>query len=205
MNVTVGDRTGRIILGLFGNVVPKTVENFKCLVTGEKGTGAAGMPLHINGSRFHRVIPGFMAQGGDITAGNGTGGDSIHGKSFEDENFKLKHDTRGVLAMANAGPNTNNSQFYITFTPTPHLDGKHVVFGKVEAGWSTLMLMEGAGTDSGATTKDVIITDCRLMDLTEDPEATVEELAAEQREKQLAEEFMNELDEKGVQQQAATQ
>lgn len=83
LDVSVGDRSGRIILGLFGNIVPKTVENFKCLVTGEKGNGAAGVPLHLKGSRFHRIIPGFMAQGGDITAGNGSGGDSIYGKSFE--------------------------------------------------------------------------------------------------------------------------
>ncbi|KAF6261539.1 cyclophilin-like domain-containing protein [Scenedesmus sp. NREL 46B-D3] len=142
LDVRVGARMGRLVLGLFGNTVPKTVENFRALVTGEKGSGKAGQPLSLKGSPFHRVIPGFMAQGGDITLGNGTGGESIYGESFPDENFKLRHENRGVVAMANAGPDTNSSQFYITFTPTPHLDGKHVVFGQVESGWSTLMMME---------------------------------------------------------------
>lgn len=101
-----------------------------------------------------------MAQGGDITKGDGTGGESIYGEKFEDENFKLRHDTRGLVAMANAGPNTNNSQFYITFGPTPHLDGKHVVFGKVEAGLDILNRIEAAGSESGEPSVPVVITDC---------------------------------------------
>eukprot|EP00879_Flechtneria_rotunda_P011269 GHRR01011771.1.p1 GENE.GHRR01011771.1~~GHRR01011771.1.p1 ORF type:complete len:328 (+),score=115.83 GHRR01011771.1:407-1390(+) len=210
LDVQVGQRVARLVLGLFGNVVPKTVENFRALVSGEKGIGpVSGKPLHFKGSVFHRIIPGFMAQGGDITLGNGMGGESIYGEMFKDENFKVKHDSRGLLAMANAGPNTNNSQFYITFTPTSHLDGKHVVFGKVEAGWSTLMLMEGAGSDSGAPTSPVTILDCQEVGLDADPEALVEAAAAEQREQKYeaevvaaAEEGSSEADEANVEGQA---
>merc|ERR1712072_858809 len=120
---------GRIIMDLAGET-PNTSENFKCCCTGEKGVGKSGKPLHFRGSTFHRVIPGFMAQGGDFTAGNGTGGESIYGSKFKDENFIHKHEGRGILSMANAGPNTNGSQFFLCFVDTPHLDGAHVVFGK---------------------------------------------------------------------------
>uniref|UniRef100_A0A383VC15 peptidylprolyl isomerase n=1 Tax=Tetradesmus obliquus TaxID=3088 RepID=A0A383VC15_TETOB len=207
LDVRVGERMGRLVLGLFGNTVPKTVENFRALVTGEKGTGKSGSALAFKGSPFHRVIPGFMAQGGDITLGNGMGGESIYGESFADENFKLRHDNRGAVAMANAGPNTNSSQFYITFAPTPHLDGKHVVFGQVEAGWSTLMMMESAGSDSGSPTSPVTLVDCRMMGLDEDVEAAVQEMAAAQREQQLAEQFMAEMDAEaaGEQQQSTAE
>ena len=113
--------------------------------------GQSGKPLHFKGSSFHRVISGFMAQGGDFTNGNGTGGESIYGAKFADENFVEKHTERGDLSMANAGPNTNGSQFFMTFGPTPHLDGGHVVFGRVVDGFELLDAMEKVGSNTGAT------------------------------------------------------
>ena len=154
-----GEASGRITMGLFGDAVPKTAENFRALCTGEKGVGKKGKPLHYKGSKFHRVIPQFMLQGGDFTNGDGTGGESIYGEKFEDENFKFKHGTTGLLSMANSGPNTNGSQFFITTVKTPWLNGKHVVFGKVLDGMDLVTKIEALGSQSGTTSKTVEIID----------------------------------------------
>ncbi len=163
-----GDKVQRdLTIGLFGNSVPITVENFRALCTGERGTGKSGKALHYKGNTFHRIIRGFMMQGGDITKGNGKGGESIYGKTFHDENFGLKHQ-KGCLAMANSGRDTNNSQFYITFAETPWLDRKHVVFGKViQDDLKILKEIERlAGSGSGRVKKNnqITIEDCKVLE-----------------------------------------
>ncbi|MFK7871816.1 MAG: peptidylprolyl isomerase [Oligoflexales bacterium] len=162
-DIKIGEEkeTKRIVMGLYGDEAPKTVENFRALCTGEKGTGKQGKPLHYKGSHFHRVIPGFMLQGGDFTNGNGTGGESIYGGSFDDESFTLNHETPGLLSMANAGPNTNGSQFFITTVETPWLNGRHVVFGKVmdKDSLETVKKIESFGSQSGQTSTRIEITD----------------------------------------------
>jgi cyclophilin family peptidyl-prolyl cis-trans isomerase len=153
-----GEPAGTVELELFEDVTPKTAENFRVLCTGEQGED-----LSYAGSPFHRIIPGFMIQGGDFTNGNGTGGKSIYGEKFPDENFELKHTEAGLLSMANAGPNTNGSQFFITVAPTPWLDGKHVVFGKVVDGTDVIDAMVAQGSRSGATKQKVMLESCREL------------------------------------------
>ncbi len=154
-----GQSAGRVEFELF-NDTPNTSENFRALCTGEKGVGKMGKPLHYKGCPFHRVISDFMAQGGDFTAKNGTGGESIYGAKFPDENFKKKHTEPYLLSMANAGPNTNGSQFFITFVPCPWLDGKHVVFGRVSAGHDVVNALHSIASSSGKTSKPAYIENC---------------------------------------------
>ena len=149
------NKTGKLVFQLFDKETPKTAANFRALCTHEKGFG-------FKGSSFHRIISNFMAQGGDFTNHNGTGGKSIYGRTFPDENFLLKHDVPGLLSMANAGPNTNGSQFFITFVPCPWLNGKHTVFGKVVDCKDVLNTLHALGTDSGTPRSKATIIECGL-------------------------------------------
>ena len=164
-DLAIGGRSaGRVEFVLRSDIVPRTAENFRALCTGEKEVGKTGFPLHYKGSKFHRVIPQFMCQGGDFTTGDGRGGESIYGGKFEDEGFVLKHDQPGLLSMANSGPNSNGSQFFITTVPTPHLDGKHVIFGKVTDGMDVIQAAEAVGSRSGKTSQPVEIVNCGMLD-----------------------------------------
>lgn len=154
-----GNPSGRIVFELAPQT-PNTSENFRALCTGEKGMGRSGKPLSYRGCKFHRIIPQFMCQGGDFTRGDGTGGESIYGEKFRDENFTLRHTEPYLLSMANAGPHTNGSQFFITTVPCPWLDGKHVVFGKAVSGQEVIRAMEAQGSSQGRTRSEVSITNC---------------------------------------------
>mmetsp|Transcript_26284 Transcript_26284/g.60943 ORF Transcript_26284/g.60943 Transcript_26284/m.60943 type:complete len:394 (+) Transcript_26284:111-1292(+) len=158
-----GQSAGRIEMELFADIVPETAENFRCLCTGERGRGASGKRLTYLGSTFHRILPGFVCIGGDITLGDGTGGESIYGHSFKDENFQIKHDCEGILSMANTGPDTNGSQFLICCKPSPQLDDKNVAFGKITSGLEVVKMMEEVGSEDGTTSKRVTILDSGEM------------------------------------------
>ncbi|KAG8769248.1 Peptidyl-prolyl cis-trans isomerase [Ceratobasidium sp. 428] len=156
-DISINDQlAGRIVFKLYDDVVPKTAKNFRELSTKPEGQGYAG-------SSFHRIIPKFMLQGGDFTRGNGTGGKSIYGDKFPDENFQLKHTKPGLLSMANSGPNTNGSQFFITVAQTSWLDGKHVVFGEVVEGLDVVKVVETKGSESGKTSAKCVISRCGLV------------------------------------------
>ena len=162
-DISIGGKpAGRINFILYSDITPKCAENFRALCTGEKGVGKSGKQMHYKGTSFHRVITDFMIQGGDFTKGNGTGGESIYGEKFRDENFTVKHDKVGLLSMANAGPNTNGSQFFITTVITSWLNGAHTVFGEVadDASWKIVQSLSAQGSSSGTTKSACKIENC---------------------------------------------
>lgn len=188
-----GEPAGTVVAELRADVVPHTAENFRRICADEdKIIGRAGKPLDYDGTPFHRIIPGFMIQGGDITRGNGKGGDSIFGGRFRDENFRLKHGDAGVLSMANSGPGTNSSQFFITVAPTPWLDGKHVVFGHVVEGMDVVKKMEEQGTQKGKTRRKVILADCREIKEPVQPDVQNETEAQEEAQEEAQDQVMEE-------------
>lgn len=168
LDITIGGMSiGRIIIRLYDDILPRTCENFKCLCTGEKGVGkVTGQPLTYEGSIFHRIIPGFMCQGGDFSNRNGTGGESIYGGKFADEGFPIRHTRAGIVSMANSGPNSNGSQFFITTVPTPHLDGKHVAFGEVVEGMDVVAKMEQVEcvNNKPIALQQIVIRACGLVE-----------------------------------------
>lgn len=155
-----GKKVGRIEIELFEDRVPRTAENFRMLCTGEKGVGRSGAKLHYKGSKIHKIIPGYLLQGGDFIANDGSGNESVYGPRFEDENFSVSHDHKGIVSMANNGRNTNGGQFFITLNKTQWLDGKYVAFGKVVEGMDIVDQIEAVGTSNGAPKKIVSILDC---------------------------------------------
>mmetsp|Transcript_5009 Transcript_5009/g.7428 ORF Transcript_5009/g.7428 Transcript_5009/m.7428 type:complete len:190 (+) Transcript_5009:29-598(+) len=156
-----GKNAGRMVMELHNDLEPKTAENFRQLCTGEAGTTSNGTPLHYKGAPFHRILKGFMAQGGDFTNRNGTGGESIYGETFEDGNMTTGHTKRGLLSMANTGrPKSNGSQFFITFVPVPYLDGRHTVFGEVVDGFEVLDALENEGSNNEQLLSHIHIEDC---------------------------------------------
>ncbi|SMF59942.1 peptidylprolyl isomerase [Pseudobacteriovorax antillogorgiicola] len=166
-DISIDDEpAGRVVIGLFGNNVPATARNFRILSTGEQGLGLADKPLDYTGSSFHRIVPGFVVQGGDIIKGDGTGGESIYGATFPDESFAIPHDRAGLVSMANRGPDTNSSQFFITLAPAPWLNGRHVVFGKVLEGDAVIdqMTQQAADGLDGATKVPVVITEAGMFE-----------------------------------------
>ncbi|XP_063415307.1 peptidyl-prolyl cis-trans isomerase D-like [Mytilus trossulus] len=169
-DIEIGNESvGRIVFELFKDKLPKTAENFRALCTGEKGNGATtGLPLHFKGCPFHRIIKDFMVQGGDFSNKNGTGGESIYGEKFDDEGFPYTHDKAGLLSMANSGPGTNGSQFFILCKPAHHLDGKHVVFGKVLKGMGVVRTLENTEKNEETPVKECKIADCGEIALGED-------------------------------------
>lgn len=159
---------GRMVFELRRDIVPKTTENFLKLCIGGSGKTTNGLDMWYKGTPVTRILPAYYLQGGDITQGDGTGGESVFGAKFDDENFLLKHDSRGILSMANEGQNTNGSQFFVTFAPCPWLDGLHVVFGKLVMGRDVLNNLETLGTTSGSTIEKVMVVNCGVVETAEE-------------------------------------
>lgn len=164
MNFSVDNEDlGGVVLGLYGDIAPDTALNFKGIATGKFTSKTTGAVLSYKGSEIYKVVPDFFIIGGDIIRGDGTGNESIYGKDFKDETFKVKHDRPGILSMYNTGPNTNGSQFIITLAPLPWLDGKNVAFGEVIEGMEVIRVIESLGTKTGKPKKSIRVKDCGLV------------------------------------------